>query len=990
MAIGSTKIIKSLVVTKDSTLTPSAIQISPLGTNNTTTTVTSSQTSNVTVTLPNATDTLTGRQTTDTLQNKTLLDGNNYLANTADPTKRATFDLSEIPTATTRNFKLPDTGGSGTAEIVTDFGNQLIQDKSLLASATYFVSDDLGSSVQFGVTDTSGGAVLVFANASAANYIFPPSTADLATLALEETLTNKTLITPVIDSILTNGGAATVTLPTTTDTLVGRNTTDTLTNKTLTTPRIASILTNGGASTVTLPTSTDTLVGRNTSDFLQNKTLSYPIVFDAFSIVDQGVDPATPAAGYKNLYAKALGMYYRTSAGNVRQLANLDEAQVLTNKDIDGGTASNTSRITVPKATKATLDGLTRKEGTIVFGTDTDKLYVDDGTNLVQVGSGAGSINFVTNPDAETGTTGWTVDSFAATSRPAGAFTGVTTGVTWTTSASSPLVGSNSFLLTKDAANRQGRVVYTGITFTSGYFASVMNISAKYIVSSGTFVAGSRTTDSDVIFYLQNVSDGTFIEPSSFKLLSNSSTIPDTFNGTFQTGASATSYRLLIYIASTSASAYTLKFDDIVVTPSTYSYGTPITDWQSYTPTITGAGTPTSVDFKWRRVGDSIDVFGTFTTGTVSASAAQFTLPFVADGTKMSTYEYFGDGIRINATASTRKRFKLLVSNGSNTVSYVSDDYTTAAGPASGLAGNVAWANTEGQRIYLSGIPISGFSSSVQMSDQTDTRVVTFSGTTSAGTSTTSGVATNIPFTVVEDSHGAWNGTQYVVRVAGKYNVSANVAFGLATWTQGRYNIIYIYRNGAIYKTCTNYIQYTASQVPTTMQISAQSIPCNVGDTLEIRVIQNEGTRSINTTSDENTLSISRVSGPDQIAANEFVAGVATGNPASVTTGNPFIFPTSVLNTHGAYNTTTGRFTCPVSGTYEIIMNYAATGGANATLFGYKNGSIYGQAGLYNASLIGGIATIIIPCVAGEIIDLRPNNTVDISDGQISFKRLGF
>jgi hypothetical protein len=47
---------------------------------------------------------------------------------------------------------------------------------------------------------------------------------------VSETLTNKTLTTPVISSISNTG---TLTLPTSTDTLVGRDTTDTLTNKTL-------------------------------------------------------------------------------------------------------------------------------------------------------------------------------------------------------------------------------------------------------------------------------------------------------------------------------------------------------------------------------------------------------------------------------------------------------------------------------------------------------------------------------------------------------------------------------------------------------------------------------------------------------------------------------------------------------------------------------------------------------------------------------------
>lgn len=64
------------------------------------------------------------------------------------------------------------------------------------------------------------------------------STDKAAGVAATQTLTNKTLTSPVISTI--TNGAATITLPTSTDTLVGRNTTDTLTNKTFTTPTIAS------------------------------------------------------------------------------------------------------------------------------------------------------------------------------------------------------------------------------------------------------------------------------------------------------------------------------------------------------------------------------------------------------------------------------------------------------------------------------------------------------------------------------------------------------------------------------------------------------------------------------------------------------------------------------------------------------------------------------------------------------------------------------
>lgn len=63
----------------------------------------------------------------------------------------------------------------------------------------------------------------------------------VATLTGSQTLTNKTLTTPVISSISNTG---TLTLPTSTDTLVGRATTDTLTNKTINANGTGNSITN--------------------------------------------------------------------------------------------------------------------------------------------------------------------------------------------------------------------------------------------------------------------------------------------------------------------------------------------------------------------------------------------------------------------------------------------------------------------------------------------------------------------------------------------------------------------------------------------------------------------------------------------------------------------------------------------------------------------------------------------------------------------------
>ena len=118
----------------------------------------------------------------------------------------------------------------------------------------------------------TSGAYATTLTATNTTNVTLPTTGTLATLAGTETFTNKTLTSPVIETIVNSG---TLTLPTSTDTLVGKATTDTLTNKTLTSPVIATIVNSG---TLTLPTSTDTLVGRATTDTLTNKTLTGAIL----------------------------------------------------------------------------------------------------------------------------------------------------------------------------------------------------------------------------------------------------------------------------------------------------------------------------------------------------------------------------------------------------------------------------------------------------------------------------------------------------------------------------------------------------------------------------------------------------------------------------------------------------------------------------------------------------------------------------------------
>lgn len=152
-------------------------------------------------------------------------------------------------------------------------------------------------------------------------------------------------------------------------TIVSTSGTQTLTNKTLTTPVISSISNSG---TITLPTATTTLVGRDTTDTLSNKTLTRPRFADGGSIDDADgnklieFDSVASAVNYLRVNnAISTNMVELTAVGsdaNVSlnlvakgtgfvkiegvDVATISDTQILTNKIIGSSNSIDAAAIT--------------------------------------------------------------------------------------------------------------------------------------------------------------------------------------------------------------------------------------------------------------------------------------------------------------------------------------------------------------------------------------------------------------------------------------------------------------------------------------------------------------------------------------------------------------------------------------------------------------------------------------------------------------------
>lgn len=614
-------------------------------------------------------------------------------------------------------------------------------------------------------------------------------------------------------------------------------------------------------------------------------------------------------------------------------------------------------------------------------GTDGQVLVADSTqTEGVKWGTVQGGINYLSGSDSDFNATvgNWVAYADAAGAAPVDG-TGGSPAITCDRTTSDPLRGAGSLLITKDAANRQGEGCAVGFSIDRADLGKSLTVSFDYEIASGTYDAGSDTTDPDLTVWVYGPTDGTPVltQLAPAKILGATVGVQMPFKGRFQTAASGVAYRLILHEAKSGTSAYTLKTDNISISPATKNVGPPVSDWITWTPTGSW-NTNTTYTGLYRRDGDTAHYqVRVALSGAPNAAELNVNLPsgHVLDANKVTataanSTPLFGYG---HAQDAGTRAYNIQVGYSSTTAVNIRDDNSATD---NGVDADSPFSFNSGDFLVVNfSIPISGWSSNGTAVEQDTRRMSVDYYGTATGTLNTSWNVVTFP-TKGEDTHSAYSSGTVTMPYAASCSVSAHIDV-TGTYAVNGYVGVGLFVNG-VEKRVAYSTSASASQTEAESTLSLASYKFAAGDAVTIRS-RTSATSAAWTAS--NHFSMICVPQSGGVQPGDTVAIRYTNSASTVVANNSATvvpFPTMTFDTHGAYNTSTGVFTAPIAGKYRVASAITyVTGGTPATttffsLLAYKNGAAYSQLGRVlgsgGANQPGVMGSDTIPLNAGDTL----------------------
>lgn len=147
-------------------------------------------------------------------------------------------------------------------------------------------------------------------------------------------------------------------------------------------------------------------------------------------------------------------------------------------------------------------------------------------------------------------------------SAPVNGTGGTPVGLTLTRNTTAPLTGIADFILSKDAANREGLGVSTDFTIDRIDEGNDLQISFEYMASSGMVLGNS----SDITMWMYDITNAVLIPIVPTREIAGPVSSVKMFVGTFTSSPTSLNYRLIFHVSTTSTTAWDFEFDEVIVT----------------------------------------------------------------------------------------------------------------------------------------------------------------------------------------------------------------------------------------------------------------------------------------------------------------------------------------------------------------------------------------------------------------------------------------
>ena len=387
----------------------------------------------------------------------------------------------------------------------------------------------------------------------------------------------------------------------------------------------------------------------------------------------------------------------------------------------------------------------------------------------------------------------------------------------------------------------------------------------------------------------------------------------------FQTDATITEYQLQLVVVTTDATELVLDIDDVVLTQARLVYGQNVKIQQGE---LTGASLLTNI----RRFSSSDENGDTelITYSDDGTNATRLTSNF--DDVRISlTYQDESNGTNNNSITFIRLNGGV-ISEAWGYESGLSLEFDNTTHITLNQGDYLEFVVNNAARFQSTGNAkvnyIATLKTTNRVSEDLGGRDVIVVASGSSGTSV--GTSSNIDWTNVQkDTTSSWNGTQFTAPESGSYDVEgmiradANAGHTIRAFVDGVGDKFF-----AILPTADDRLKFSGK------------ILLEAGQVLSFR-----NTIVFTSVSDDNIhwIHIEKEASPQTILETETVAARYTSDNGQTVSDNSNIeFENLEFDTHNAYNTSTGVYTVPVSGLYQINATVltAPVTGTEGNIFG--------------------------------------------------------